>query len=106
MRTLGIPDSEARLRQLEDAEATILASRLTALLVEFGDHPADALLGDVGDGRIVLALGRLRQLDQDELAVAVVLGVEVEYRVGGGTRAGEEVEDDVTGLASRFELPC
>ena len=65
------------------------------LVVELLDDAADALFGDVGDGRVVLAAGGLGKLDEDELAVAAVLLVQVEDGVGGGTGTGEEVEDDV-----------
>ena len=74
------------------------------LVVELLDDAPDALLGDVGDGRVVLAARRLGKLDEDELAVATVLLVQVEDGVGGRAGAGEEVEDDVARRRSVSEL--
>ena len=65
------------------------------LVVQLLDDAADALLGDVGDGRVVLTAGWLGELDEDELAVAAVLLVQVEDGVGGGAGAGETVNDQV-----------
>ena len=64
-------------------------------VVELLDDPADTLLGDVGDGGVVLAAGGFGELDEDELAVAAVLLVQVEDGLGGCAGTGEEVENDV-----------
>ena len=64
------------------------------LVVQLGDDAADALLGDVGDGRVVVAAGGLGKLHEDELAVAAVLRIEIEDGVGDGARAREEVDHD------------
>src|SRR5450759_4072138 len=101
VRDLGVPRLEVGLRQLEHAEAAV--RRRAAVQVELagvfiaqlGDGAPHALLGDVGDGRVVLAAGGLRELNQDELAVAAVLLVQLEDGVGGGAGTGEEVEDDI-----------
>src|SRR5450830_381413 len=100
VRDLGVPRLEVGLRQLEHAEAAVrrraaVQVELARVLVaQLGDDAPHALLGDVGDGRVVLAAGGLGKLNQDELAVAAVLLVQVEHGVGGGAGAGEEVEDD------------
>ena len=75
--------------------AAVQVELARVLVVQLRDDAPDALLGDVGDGRVVLAAGGLGKLDEDELAVAAVLLVQVEDGVGGGAGAGEEVEDDV-----------
>ena len=90
VRHLGVPGLEVGLGQLEDPEAAILLAAAVQIelarvvVIELLDDPAHALLGDVGDGRVVLAAGGLGKLDEDELAVAAVLLVQVEDGVSGG----------------------
>ncbi|MCZ7571389.1 MAG: hypothetical protein M5U01_22820 [Ardenticatenaceae bacterium] len=62
--------------------------------VELLDDAADTLLGDVGDGWVVFTARWFGELDENELAVAAVLLVQVEDGMGGGAGAGEEVEDE------------
>ena len=71
--------------------ASIVEIKLAFLFsVELVDDPADALLADIGYGFIAsiegFALGcaGLRELNEDKLAVAVVLFVQVEDGMGGG----------------------
>ena len=60
----------------------------------------DALLADFADIRIAcfirlaLFIADFRQLHHDEFAFAAILGVQLHHGVGGGGRAGEEVEDN------------
>ncbi len=98
---VGVPGLEVGFGEFEDAKAAILLAdvvkvELVGLLVfHLLDDAADPLFGDVGNGRVVLAACRFGKLDEDELAIAAVLFVQVEDGVGGGAGTGEEVEDNM-----------
>ena len=70
VRHLGVPGLEVGFGQLEDAEAAVLLAGVVqielarVLVVELLDDPADALLGDVGDGRVVLAVRWAREAER------------------------------------------
>ncbi len=49
-------------------------------------------------GKVVLVLRRFGKLDENELAVAAVLSVQIKYRVSGCTGASEEVEDNILSI--------
>ena len=64
VRHLGVPGLEVGLSELEDAEAAVLTRGVASVqvelltpprlpVVELLDDAPDALLGDVGDGRVV-----------------------------------------------------
>ena len=54
-------------------------------LVQLLDDQADALLGDIGDGWIIISACGLWELDEDALAVAAILLVQLYYRLGNST---------------------
>ena len=70
------------------------------LSLDFIARAADALFADFADvfvARLVrfgFFIAGFGQLHHNEFAVTAVLGVQLHDSVGGGGRAGEEVEDD------------
>src|SRR5690625_3329063 len=66
----------------------------------FGPGPTDALLADFRDvwitglERIALLITGLGKLNHDMSAIASILSIELHQGVGGGSGAGEEVEDE------------
>src|SRR5690606_20219418 len=101
LRRVRVPDLEVGFGQLEDAETTVLPAAAFEvelaglLLIQLADHPADALLADVGDGleaglaSRALRIHRLGKLHENELAVAAILLVQFQYRMCRGAGTGE-----------------
>lgn len=69
--------------------------RLRVSVVELLNDATDALFANIGDGRVVLAAGGFRKLDENKVAVAAVLFVDFQHCVGGSARPSEEIKNDI-----------
>ena len=82
----------------EYPEADVKVS-IRMLGFDFVTRPADALFADFANVFVTsfecfgLLVARFRKLYHDELSVSAVLGIELHDSMGGGGRAGKEIED-------------